>query len=114
MGHELAYWTRNAASDAELDQFPEAVLDVQPHSAERGHEALDFEGLVGAGAQEPQQPRSQGGLNEAPEASVFVALRPWSNRGLAVGGVDWCVHRQFAGVSVAGRESDSTAGGQVG
>ena len=64
-----------ALHDAELDELSEAVLDVQAHAPERGHQRLDFERLAGPRAQESQQARAQGRLDEGTESCLDVARR---------------------------------------
>ena len=50
--------------DAERDELAHAVLDVEPHAAERLHQRLDVEGLLGPRAQEAQDPGAQRRLDE--------------------------------------------------
>jgi hypothetical protein len=45
--------------DAEVHQLAHAVLDVEPHAAERLHQGFGVESFVGPGAQEAQDAGSQ-------------------------------------------------------
>ena len=69
-GGEVRRAVRQPARDAEVDELVEAVLDVEPHAAERGHQRLDVEGLVGLRVQEAEEARAQRRLHERAEACL--------------------------------------------
>ena len=62
----------DAVRDAERDELADAVLDVEPHAAERLHQRLDVEGLLGPGAQEAEQRRAQRRLHERLKSRLDV------------------------------------------
>ena len=61
-----------APRDAEVDELADAVLDVQPQPAERLHQRLDVEALVGARAQVAQDAGAQRRLHERAEPCLEV------------------------------------------
>ena len=69
------------------DELADAVLDVEPHAAERLHQRLDVEGLVRPGAQEAQQRRAQRRLHQRLEPRLDVrrvSARPSADQVLDV------------------------------
>ena len=62
-------------------QLADAVLDVEPHAAERLHQRFDVEGLLGSGAQEAQQRRAQRRLHQGLEARLDVRSARLGGRG---------------------------------
>ena len=54
----------DAVHEPERHQLADAVFDVQPHAAERLHQRLDVERLVGPGAQKAEQRRTEWRLHE--------------------------------------------------
>ena len=63
---------RQHRGDAEVDQLADAVLDVEPQAAERLHQRLDVEALVGPRAQVAQDARAQRRLHQRAESRVEV------------------------------------------
>ena len=45
---------RHTLNKSKLDQLAQAVVDVEPHAAERGHQCVGVECVAGARAQEAQ------------------------------------------------------------
>ena len=62
----------DALGDAEGDELPDAVLDVEPHAAERLHQRFDVERFFGTCAQESQERGAQRRLHERLEARLDV------------------------------------------
>ena len=77
-----------AADDSEFDQLSQAVFDVQPHAAERGHQRLDVKAFSRACREKAQQSRSERRLNERPESRLRIAGRQASSWSLP----DWLLH----------------------
>ena len=63
------------------DELADAVLDVEPHAAERLHQRLDVEGLLGPGAEKAEERRAQRRLHERLEARLEVRRTRLGDRG---------------------------------
>ena len=93
VGAEAAGRLGHAPRQAEVHQLLQAVLDVQTHAAERGHQRLDVERLAGARVQEAHQSRAQRRLHKA--AKTRLGLIDWrigAARGRALGCEGEVVH----------------------
>jgi hypothetical protein len=53
---------------AAVHELVQAVVDVEAHASERGHQGLDIEGFLRPGVEESEQTRTERRLHEQPEA----------------------------------------------
>ena len=63
----------HGARDAEVDQLADAVLDVELQPAERLHQRLDVEALLGPRVQIAEESGAQRRLHQRPEPRLEIA-----------------------------------------
>src|SRR5262249_45485366 len=71
----------NHLRNAEVDQFADAVFDVETEATEGLHQRLDVEALFGTGAQITQKAGTQGRLNERAKTCIDVSRLSCTDRG---------------------------------
>jgi hypothetical protein len=90
-----AWADRPGGAHAEVHQLLEAVLDVETHAAERGHQRLDVEGFVGLRVQEADEPAASGDCTSARKRASAASGSGRSGGGGALRGKADLVHRDI-------------------